>query len=67
MQLERGFFQVLEKKKGIPVTLSIVYHEVAKRLGLDCQPVNFPQHFLLKWRPRPTPAQGRRSGKMLYQ
>ena len=45
--------QVLETKKGIPITLCIIYHEVAKRLGIVCEPVSFPQHFLLKWKEYP--------------
>ena len=42
-------FQVLELKKGIPITLSVVYSAVSNRLGVSCLPVGFPQHFLLKW------------------
>lgn len=46
-------FQVLQTRRGIPITLCIVYHEVAKRLGILCEPVSFPQHFLLRWREHP--------------
>jgi F-box protein 21 len=45
--------QVLQSKEGIPITLCIVYHEIAKRLGVNCEPVGFPQHFLLKWKEFP--------------
>lgn len=39
---------VLERKTGIPITLSIVYMEVAKRVGLPIVGVSFPGHFLVK-------------------
>lgn len=39
---------VLERRTGIPITLSIVYIEVARRLGLDVRGVSFPGHFLVR-------------------
>jgi len=42
--------EVLERRIGIPITLSIVYLEVARRLGLAAQGVAFPGHFLVKVR-----------------
>ena len=39
---------VLETRKGIPITLAIVYLEVAQRLGLLSAGVGFPGHFLVK-------------------
>lgn len=45
--------KVLQTRRGIPITLCIIYHEVAKRLGIQCEPVSFPQHFLLRWREHP--------------
>ncbi len=39
---------VLERRTGIPITLAIVYVEVAARLGLELQGVSFPGHFLLR-------------------
>ena len=39
---------VLESRKGIPITLSIIYIEVARRLMLDSSGVGFPGHFLVK-------------------
>ena len=41
-------WQVLQHKKGIPITLSAIYQAVASRLGVTLLPVNFPAHFLLK-------------------
>ncbi len=40
---------VLERKKGIPITLSLVYTEVARRRGLPLAGVGFPGHFLVKY------------------
>ncbi|XP_022340502.2 F-box only protein 21-like [Crassostrea virginica] len=45
--------KVLERKLGIPISLSILYLSVARRLGVVCECVNFPSHFLLKWREHP--------------
>jgi regulator of sirC expression with transglutaminase-like and TPR domain len=39
---------VLERRTGIPLTLSIVYMEVGRRLGLNIEGVSFPGHFLVK-------------------
>jgi regulator of sirC expression with transglutaminase-like and TPR domain len=38
----------LERRTGIPITLSILYLEVGKRLGLNLKGVSFPGHFLVK-------------------
>ena len=40
--------EVLERRTGIPLTLSIVYLEVGRRLGLNFKGVSFPGHFLVK-------------------
>jgi regulator of sirC expression with transglutaminase-like and TPR domain len=42
--------QVLERRTGIPITLSILYMEIGQRLGLRLQGVSFPGHFLVKLR-----------------
>lgn len=39
--------QVLERRTGIPITLSLVYLEVGWRLGLALDPLGFPGHFLV--------------------
>ena len=39
---------VIERKLGIPITLSVLYIEIGKRLGLPLQGVSFPGHFLVK-------------------
>ena len=41
---------VLARKTGIPITLSILYLEVGQRLGLKLKGVSFPGHFLVKVR-----------------
>jgi len=40
---------VIEKRTGIPITLSIIYIELAKAIGLELRPVGFPGHFLVKY------------------
>jgi len=40
--------EVLDRRTGIPITLSIVYMEVGRRLGLDIRGVGLPGHFLVK-------------------
>ena len=40
--------EVLERKTGIPITLSVIYLEVGRRLGLPLVGVGFPGHFLVK-------------------
>ena len=39
---------VLERRLGLPITLSLVYIEVGRRLGLNLFGVAFPHHFLVK-------------------
>jgi regulator of sirC expression with transglutaminase-like and TPR domain len=39
---------VLERKLGIPITLAIVYSEVARRVGVPAHGVAFPGHFLVR-------------------
>lgn len=41
--------EVLDRKTGIPITLSVVYMEVGRRLGLPLVGVGFPGHFLVKY------------------
>ena len=40
--------EVLERRTGIPITLAVVYIEVARRLGVDALGVGFPGHFLVR-------------------
>ncbi|NNL58090.1 MAG: tetratricopeptide repeat protein, partial [Nitrosopumilus sp.] len=41
--------EVIDKKSGIPITLSILYVEVAKFVGLDLKIAGFPGHILVKY------------------
>jgi regulator of sirC expression with transglutaminase-like and TPR domain len=40
--------EVLNRRTGIPISLAVVYLEVARRAGLRVAGVNFPGHFLLR-------------------
>ena len=40
--------EVLDRRTGIPITISLVYLEVARRAGLQMEGVNFPGHFLVR-------------------
>lgn len=42
---------VLDRGLGIPITLSVVYLEVAQRIGFPVAGIGMPGHFLLKYRP----------------
>ncbi|MBC8281590.1 MAG: transglutaminase family protein [Chloroflexi bacterium] len=39
--------RVLETRTGIPITLSLLFLEVARRLGLKCSGVGLPGHFIV--------------------
>jgi regulator of sirC expression with transglutaminase-like and TPR domain len=39
---------VVERRTGIPITLAVVYMEVARRSGLEVLGVSFPGHFLMR-------------------
>lgn len=41
--------EVLDRRLGIPISLSVVYMEVARRAGLHLEGVGFPGHFLVKY------------------
>ncbi len=43
--------EVLERRTGIPITLALVYMEVARRAGIQIEGVNFPGHFLMRLTP----------------
>lgn len=40
--------EVMERRTGIPITLSILYLEVGRRVGLNMRGISFPGHFLVK-------------------
>ncbi|MGZ9039184.1 MAG: SirB1 family protein [Burkholderiales bacterium] len=39
---------VIERKLGIPITLSVLYIEIGRRIGLPLHGVSFPTHFLVR-------------------
>ncbi len=52
---------VLRSRRGIPITLALLYMEIARQTGLVAEGVSFPGHFLVKLRLR----QGRQPGEVL--
>jgi regulator of sirC expression with transglutaminase-like and TPR domain len=41
--------EVLDTKQGIPITLSVIFMEVARRLDFPIEGVGFPGHFIVKY------------------
>ena len=41
---------VLQSRRGIPITLAVLYIELATQIGLTARGVSFPGHFLVKLR-----------------
>jgi regulator of sirC expression with transglutaminase-like and TPR domain len=41
--------EVLDRRLGIPITLSVLYLEVGRRLGIAVHGVSFPGHFLVRY------------------
>lgn len=41
--------EVLDRKRGIPITLCLIYLEVAQRLFLPIFPVGMPYHFFMRY------------------
>ena len=44
--------EVIDRKTGIPITMSILYMELGRRIGLPLEGVSFPGHFLVRLRLR---------------
>lgn len=40
--------QVIERRRGIPISLSILYMEVGRKIGLPLEGISFPGHFLVR-------------------
>jgi regulator of sirC expression with transglutaminase-like and TPR domain len=40
---------VMDRRLGIPITLSIIYMEVGRRVGMPLQGIGMPGHFLMKY------------------
>ncbi len=41
--------QVIDRRLGIPISLSVLYMEVARRMGAAIEGISFPGHFLLRY------------------
>jgi len=41
--------EVIDKKTGLPITISILYTEIAKFINLDLKIIGFPSHILVKY------------------
>lgn len=46
--------KVIDRRMGIPITLSIIYMEVARRAGLLAEGIGLPGHFIVRVRERET-------------
>jgi regulator of sirC expression with transglutaminase-like and TPR domain len=44
--------EVIDRRTGIPITLSVLYMELGRRVGLPLEGVSFPGHFLVRMRVR---------------
>jgi regulator of sirC expression with transglutaminase-like and TPR domain len=40
--------KVLELRRGIPISLAVIYMELAQQIGLEVKGISFPGHFLMK-------------------
>ncbi len=40
--------KVLSTRRGIPISLAVIYMELAQQVGLDVKGISFPGHFLMK-------------------
>lgn len=57
--------EVIDRKTGIPISLSVLYLALADRLGLAMAGVNLPAHFILRLRDSPTFVDPFHGGKLL--
>ena len=44
--------EVIDRRRGIPITLSVLYMEIGRRVQLPLEGVSFPGHFLVRLRMR---------------
>lgn len=40
--------RVIASRRGIPISLAVIYMELAQQVGLDVKGISFPGHFLMK-------------------
>jgi regulator of sirC expression with transglutaminase-like and TPR domain len=44
--------EVLDDREGLPITLSVIYIELARKIGLNIVGVGLPGHFVVRFEPR---------------
>lgn len=49
--------EVLDDREGLPITLSVMYIEIARRMGLNVVGVGMPRHFIARHEPQGADAQ----------
>ncbi|MDB5341615.1 MAG: peptidase and chymotrypsin/Hap [Planctomycetaceae bacterium] len=49
--------EVLDDREGLPITLSVLYLELARRIGLDVVGIGLPSHFVVEQLPPTEPRQ----------
>lgn len=49
--------EVLDDREGLPITLSVIYMELGRRIGLDIVGIGVPSHFMVEQRPTTSPRQ----------
>jgi regulator of sirC expression with transglutaminase-like and TPR domain len=59
--------EVLDRRTGIPITLALVYIEVARRAGVLVEGVNSPGHFLVRCPARRSLGEGGRPERLHYR
>lgn len=43
-----NFIRVIERRRGLPISLGIIYIVLARKMGWACDGLNFPGHFLIR-------------------
>lgn len=49
--------RVIDDREGLPITLSVLYMELGRRLGLTMEGVGLPGHFIVRFTPAAGPAE----------
>jgi regulator of sirC expression with transglutaminase-like and TPR domain len=49
--------EVIDDREGLPITLSVLYIELGRRLGLRIEGVGLPSHFIVRFVPEKGPSQ----------
>lgn len=55
--------EVVYNRQGLPITLSVLYIELAQRIGLNVVGVGLPGHYVVRWEPQETAASTKAVGK----